>query len=85
MLRVRTANPAPPKEVRLVRASVNAVGVVEHFADLYAATDQFVAGGLDVGDNQVQPWAEPGAAPVTFLPKMTEHPEPGGVNWITRK
>jgi hypothetical protein len=24
--------------------------------------------------------AEPGAAPVTFLPKMTEHPEPGGMN-----
>src|SRR5258705_9518703 len=31
------------------------------------------------------PWAEPGAAAVTFLPKMTEHQEPGGVNWITRK
>ena len=31
------------------------------------------------------PWAEPGAAAVTFLPKMTEHREPGGVNWITRK
>ena len=31
------------------------------------------------------PWAEPGVAAVTFLPKMTEHPEPGGVNWITRK
>jgi hypothetical protein len=29
-----------------------------------------------------KPWAEPGAAGVTFLPKMTEHPEPGGVNWI---
>ena len=22
------------------------------------------------------PWTEPGAAAVTFLPKMTEHPEP---------
>ena len=32
-----------------------------------------------------RPWAEPGVAAVTFLPKMTEHPEPGGVNWITRK
>ena len=31
------------------------------------------------------PCAEPGAAAVTFLPKMTEQPEPGGVNWITRK
>ena len=24
------------------------------------------------------------AAAVTFLPKITEHGEPGGVNWITR-
>ncbi len=31
------------------------------------------------------PWAEPGAAAVTFLPKMTEQPEPGGVSWTTRK
>jgi hypothetical protein len=28
-----------------------------------------------------RPWAEPGAAAVTLLPKMTEHAEPGGVNW----
>jgi len=25
-----------------------------------------------------RPWEEPGAAGVTFLPKMIEHPEPGG-------
>ena len=25
-----------------------------------------------------------GKPPVTLLPKMTEHPEPGGVNWMTR-
>jgi hypothetical protein len=31
------------------------------------------------------PCADPGSAAVTFLPKMIEHPEPGGVNWITRK
>src|SRR5580704_3438041 len=42
MLRVRTADAAPPKQVRLVRTSVNAIRVVEHFADLYAATDQLV-------------------------------------------
>src|SRR5580704_14339357 len=54
MLRVQTANPASPKEVRLVRTGVNAVGVVEHFADLYAATDQLVASSPDVRDNQVQ-------------------------------
>jgi len=27
---------------------------VEHFADLDAAIEQFFAGGLDVGDDQVQ-------------------------------
>jgi len=32
-----------------------------------------------------RPCEEPGAAAVTFLPKMTEQPEPGGVNWSTRK
>jgi hypothetical protein len=31
-----------------------------------------------------RPWAEPGAAAVTFLPKMTEQAEPGGVNCMTR-
>ena len=31
-----------------------------------------------------KPCAEPGAAEVTFLPKITEALEPGGVNWITR-
>ena len=29
--------------------------------------------------------SEPGAAAVTLLPKITEHAEPGGVNWITRQ
>ena len=32
-----------------------------------------------------RPWAEPGFAGVTFLPKITDAPEPGGVNWITWK
>jgi hypothetical protein len=50
MLRVQTANSASSKEVRLVRTSVNAGVVVEHFADPYAATDQFV-GWLDSESN----------------------------------
>ena len=54
MLGVRTANLDPPKQVGLVRAGVNASGTVEHFADLHTATDQFFAGCLDVGDDQVQ-------------------------------
>src|SRR3984893_15985727 len=54
MLGIRTANPAPPKQVGLVRASVHAAGVVERLADLDAATEQLLAGGRDVGDDQVQ-------------------------------
>ena len=30
------------------------------------------------------PAADPGAAAVTPLPNVTEHPEPGGVNWTMR-
>src|SRR6266478_2742370 len=54
MLGIRTADPGPSKQVGLVRARVHAGGVVEHFADLEAAIEQRFAGGLDVGDDQVQ-------------------------------
>src|SRR5574341_703464 len=54
MLGIRTADPEAPKQVRLVRTSVHTAGVVEHLADLDAATKQLFAGGLDVGDDQVQ-------------------------------
>src|SRR5260370_28674021 len=54
MLGIRTADPAPPKQVGLVWASVHAAGIVEHIADLDAATEQLVSGGRDVGDAQVQ-------------------------------
>jgi len=54
MLRIQTANPAPPKQVGLVRADIRAAGVVEHLADLDAATEQLDAGSLDVGNNQIQ-------------------------------
>src|SRR2546423_11185872 len=30
-------------------------------------------------------WAEPGTTEVMFVPDSTEHPEPGGVNWIRRR
>ena len=54
MLGIRTADPEPPKQVGLVRAGVHAAAVVENLADLDAASEQFVAGGGDVGDDQVQ-------------------------------
>jgi hypothetical protein len=54
MLGIRTADPDPSKQVGLVRARVHAGVVVEHFADLRAAIEQLFAGGLDVGDDQVQ-------------------------------
>src|SRR3984893_17487154 len=54
MLGIRTANPEPPKQVGLVRAGVHPTGVVEHLADRDTAAKQLFAGGLDVGDDQVQ-------------------------------
>src|SRR6476660_5776462 len=54
MLRIRTAEAYPPKQVGLVRACVHVVAAVECFADLDAALDQFFAGGLKVGNDQIQ-------------------------------
>jgi len=84
MLSVRTGDADPSKQVRLVCAGVHAVAV-EHLADPDAAIEQFFAGGRDVGDDQVQNLCRSWAAGVTFLPNMTEHPEPGSVNCSTRK
>ena len=84
MLGIRFAYAEPPKQVGMVRASVHTGCVVEHPGLVDAVGDEFVSRSLDVGNDQIQATAEPGAAAVTFLPKMTEHPEPGGVNWITR-
>ncbi len=59
-------------------------GVVEDVADVGAAAGQVGPGRVDVGGDQVRPWAEPGVAEVTPVPKMTEQAEPGGVSWTTR-
>ena len=81
---VRTADPVPPKQKGLVRSGVYAVGGMEYLADLDTAATQVVAGCRDVGDDQVKSLGGAGGCRGTFLPKMTEHGEPGGVNWITR-
>src|SRR4029077_15880853 len=54
MLGIRTADPLPAKQIGFVRAVIHAAGVVERLADLDAASKQILAGGLDVGDDQVQ-------------------------------
>ena len=54
MSRVGTIDPLPSKQIGLVRAGVYAADIVEHFADLDTAREQFFAGGLYVGDDQVQ-------------------------------
>jgi hypothetical protein len=58
---------------------------MEHLADLDAATEQLLRAASMSETIRYSPRAEPGGAAVTFLPKMTEHPEPGGVNWMTRQ
>ena len=57
---------------------------VLHLADVDAAADEIVPGGVDVLDRQEQP-AGPRRAAMTPLPKWIEHCEWGGVNWTTRK
>ncbi len=54
MLGIRTADPEPPKQVGLVRAGVHPAAVVERLADRDTAAKQLFAGGLHVGDDQVQ-------------------------------
>ena len=58
---------------------------VEHLTDIDTAGNELVSCGLDVGHDQVEALGEPGAANVIFVPNWTEHPEPCGVNWTTRK
>src|SRR6478609_11885190 len=53
MRRIRTADPKPSKQVRLVRAGVH-VATVEDFADFSAATQQIFPRGLNVSDGEVQ-------------------------------
>ena len=52
--RIRAAQPDPPKQIRLVRANVHVAAGVKRFADRNAAAEQRVAGGLDVGDDEIQ-------------------------------
>src|ERR1700722_12490447 len=54
MLGIRTADPKPPKQIRLVWARIHAAGVVEHLADFDAATDKLLTRRRNVGDDQVQ-------------------------------
>src|SRR5580658_9919245 len=53
MLGIWAADADASKQVCLVLARVHS-GVVEHFADLYAALEQRFAGCRDIGDDQIQ-------------------------------
>ena len=74
-----------PRHARVLHGIVErAAGIVEDFADVDAAGDQVLAGGVDVihGEDQVR---RPDLADVTPLPKMIDVSEGGGVNCIPRK
>jgi hypothetical protein len=49
---------------------------VPHVSCLDATPDEFIMSHFDVGDGQ-PPSAEPGAAVVSPLPNVIEHPDPG--------
>ena len=57
---------------------------MEHLTDLDTEGNELFASRFNMRNDQVRPWAEPGAAVVIFVPNWTEHPEPGGVNWTAR-
>jgi hypothetical protein len=84
MLGISPADAHAPKQVRLVGTGVHTVGVVEHLADLDAATKQVFAGGLDVGDDQVQTLRGAGCGGGD-IGAEDDRTSGGGVNWITRK
>src|SRR3954447_4653492 len=54
MLRISTADPSPPKQVGLIRASVNATSIVERFAHMDAVCYEFGPSSFKIGDDQVQ-------------------------------
>src|SRR3954451_9545051 len=54
MLRISTADPLPPEQVRLMRASVNATSIVEWFAHMDAVCHEFGPSSFNIGDDQVQ-------------------------------
>ena len=64
---------------------MHVAGVVEGLADLDAASEQLLAGGLDVGDDQIEALRGAGRRRGDVLAEDDREPEPGGVNWITRQ
>lgn len=57
--------------------------VVEDFSHVHVPLDEFGMGGLDVRDNEMSPWTDPGSAAEIPFSMLIEHLEPGGVNWTT--
>ena len=53
-------------------------------ADLDAALGQLGAGGLDVGDDQLEPLDRAGEVSTSPAPTAIEQADPGGVSWTTR-
>ena len=58
---------------------------MEGFADVDAPTARSLIAASMSETIRYRPWAEPAGAVVIFVPNWTEQPEPGGVNWTTRK
>jgi hypothetical protein len=48
MFGIRTADSAPPKQIGFVRAVVHVGRAVEHLTDSNSATEELVAGRLDI-------------------------------------
>src|ERR1700733_214542 len=75
MLRVRTVDPYPPKQIRLLRARGRISGAMEDLADLTSTTEQIAAGCFNVGDDQVKALNRARSYPSDVLAK--DHRAPG--------
>ena len=80
---IRAAGPGASKDIRLVRTGVHPSLVVEYFANLDAAIEQFFAGRLYVGDDQVQTLRGTWRRRRDVLAEDDRTSRTGGVNWIT--
>ena len=54
VLGIRAMEPNPAKQIRLVGSGVRVGRAMERFADLDTATNQIVASGVDVGNDQIE-------------------------------
>ena len=84
VLAVRHVLHRPVVAVRIVEVHEVAPRLFVDLAGVDAGREQLFAGLVDVGDDDLQTFTDPGSASLSPLPKAMEHADPGGVIWTNR-